>query len=323
MPKSSESKPTTWRDVLAVHPAADMFPLLPPDELKELAADIRKNGVLESVTILQDADGKHVLLDGRNRYDALESLGNKIVHSLNPAKNKKKPLYKFNFATIVNSGQDWTDEKIKAFVISANVRRRHLDAETKRKLIAELLKADPAKSDRQIAAATKVDHKTVGAARKEAEGRGEIPRTAARKDTTGRTQPTARKTKPKPGEVVPFKRYVQDANHASAQEDHALPAEVRAARDADETDDGLPPAPIYPTRETPKGDEIWFGWLVNSWERCSYDQRVEFVKAFADEIESAKYPLLRENHVKAARAARAARKAKRNGKAHASDAATV
>jgi hypothetical protein len=40
-----------------------------------------------------------------------------------------------------------------AFVISANIRRRHLTAEQKRDLIAKVLKAQPRKSNRQIAKA--------------------------------------------------------------------------------------------------------------------------------------------------------------------------
>ena len=34
-----------WRALLAVHPAADLFPLLPDSELQELASDIEANGL--------------------------------------------------------------------------------------------------------------------------------------------------------------------------------------------------------------------------------------------------------------------------------------
>jgi hypothetical protein len=46
-----------------------------------------------------------------------------------------------------------------AFVISANIRRRHLTAEQKRDLIAKVLKAQPRKSNRQIAKATGTSHR--------------------------------------------------------------------------------------------------------------------------------------------------------------------
>ena len=62
-----------------------------------------------------------------------------------------------------------------AYVISANVHRRHLTAEQKREIIAAVLKAQPSKSNRTIAKQTKVDHKTVGAVREKLEAGGEIP----------------------------------------------------------------------------------------------------------------------------------------------------
>lgn len=65
---------------------------------------------------------------------------------------------------------------------------RHLTPEQKRELIEKVLRADPTKSDRQIARAVKVDNKTVGAVRKRAEAREEIPHVSKRTDTKGRSQ---------------------------------------------------------------------------------------------------------------------------------------
>jgi len=39
---------TGWRDILPVHPAADLLPLLPADELSALAGDIKLNGLNEN-----------------------------------------------------------------------------------------------------------------------------------------------------------------------------------------------------------------------------------------------------------------------------------
>src|SRR5205085_4815531 len=50
----------------AVHPVAALFPLLPPDELAALAADIRAHGLLHAVVL--GADGQ--VIDGRNRLAA-------------------------------------------------------------------------------------------------------------------------------------------------------------------------------------------------------------------------------------------------------------
>ena len=80
-----------------------------------------------------------------------------------------------------------------AYVLSANVHRRHLSAEQKRDLIAKVLKAQPTKSNRTIAKQTKVDDKTVGKVRRELEGRAEIPHVDVVEDTKGRKQPAKKK----------------------------------------------------------------------------------------------------------------------------------
>lgn len=49
------------------HPAADLFAMLAPDQLASLADDIKTNGLLEPITLL---DGQ--ILDGRNRLSACE-----------------------------------------------------------------------------------------------------------------------------------------------------------------------------------------------------------------------------------------------------------
>jgi hypothetical protein len=51
-----------------VHPVADLFPMLPADELAELAADIAERGLLQPIII--DDQGR--ILDGRNRLAACE-----------------------------------------------------------------------------------------------------------------------------------------------------------------------------------------------------------------------------------------------------------
>lgn len=79
------------------HPAADLFAMLAPDKLSELADDIRANGLLEPITLL---DGR--VLDGRNRLSACEQAG------VEPT-----------FTT-------YTGDSPVAFVWSKNFSRRHM-----------------------------------------------------------------------------------------------------------------------------------------------------------------------------------------------------
>jgi hypothetical protein len=79
-----------------------------------------------------------------------------------------------------------------AYVISANIHRRHLTAEQKRELIAKLIKATPEKSDRQIAETVKASPTTVGTVRAEMEAKGDVSKLDTRRDSKGRKQPAVK-----------------------------------------------------------------------------------------------------------------------------------
>lgn len=79
------------------HPLAGLFPLLDGDEFRDLAADIAANGLLEPIWLYEGQ-----ILDGRNRYVACLSVD-------------ATPTFR------TYSGADPI-----AFVVSENVRRRHL-----------------------------------------------------------------------------------------------------------------------------------------------------------------------------------------------------
>lgn len=98
------------------HEYADIFPLIAESELQSLANDIRANGLLHPVVIL---DGK--ILDGRNRYLACTKAG------VDP--------YFVEF-----SGTDPL-----SFIISENLNRRHLN-ESQRAIVAARL-ANMTRSD--------------------------------------------------------------------------------------------------------------------------------------------------------------------------------
>jgi len=184
----------TWRDVLPVHPAADLFPMVSTDELTALGEDIKTNGLQVPIVIWSaknDERNDFYLLDGRNRLDAMEMVGLQPVnldwkgggiHQLKQVEYRK--VYGDNGGNAIIARTD-----PYAFVVSANIHRRQLTAEQKRDLIGRVLKADPAKSNRQIAATIKVTtDKTVAAVRKEMESTAEIPQLTATTGKDGKTR---------------------------------------------------------------------------------------------------------------------------------------
>ncbi len=85
------------------HPIADLFPLMTDDERRDLATDIGQNGLREPIWLY---DGQ--IVDGRNRYLACQDAG-------------VEPRYR-----------DWDGQgSLVAFVVSLNVKRRHLSSSQK------------------------------------------------------------------------------------------------------------------------------------------------------------------------------------------------
>jgi hypothetical protein len=191
-----------WRKHLVVHPAADLFPLMSEAELRELAADIKKSGLAASIAVWYPADAllaktkpKGMLIDGRNRLDALASVG---LLGVNDKGELTTPLWGHESGWLSECTGFLLEECFYggdpyAIALSLNVHRRHLSAEQRRELIAKVLKATPEKSNNQIANQVKADDKTVGRVRADLESRSEIPNVDARTDTKGRKQPAKRK----------------------------------------------------------------------------------------------------------------------------------
>jgi hypothetical protein len=181
----------SWRDVLPIHPAANLFPRMTPDELAALGKDIKRNGLTSPIVLWSDGKAPARLFDGINRLDAIEmAIGPAMVGP--PSLSAGKDFLACNKVIVLDRSVD-----PYAFVISANIHRRHLTTEQKREIVAALLKANPERSNNATAKIAKVDDKTVGAVRAELERRSEIPNVSTRTDSKGRQQP-AKKTTTKP-----------------------------------------------------------------------------------------------------------------------------
>src|SRR5262249_8388159 len=139
-------------------------------EFDELVADIKKCGQQAQI-VLKDG----MILDGRNRYRACLAAG-------------IEPMF------ACEAYSDRITDPV-AFVVAANIRRRHLKPEDKIKILAQLVAAHPEKSDRQHAKEAGVSHPTMAKARRKAEATGKALPVDKRVGADGKER---KKPKPKP-----------------------------------------------------------------------------------------------------------------------------
>jgi hypothetical protein len=115
----------SWREEYPVHPCADVFPMMADPELRKLAEDIKVHGLAHPPVLWEDPKDKDKLwlLDGRNRLEAL--------------------------AILERQGQPWEGSPIidvhvkdpASYIISANIRRRHLTKAQQAELIVKTIRA--------------------------------------------------------------------------------------------------------------------------------------------------------------------------------------
>lgn len=84
------------------HEYANLFPMMQPDELQELVADIKSNGLIEPIVLYEEK-----ILDGRNRYLACGEAG-------------IKPHFEY-----------YKGDEPVSYAISKNLHRRHLTGSQK------------------------------------------------------------------------------------------------------------------------------------------------------------------------------------------------
>jgi len=115
-----------------IHPAANEFPLMSESEFRELVDDIKLNGQTDLIVVRTTAKGTEII-DGRNRQAACEEIG------------------------VEAQEKEWegTEEEIIPYIISKNIRRRHLTPDQQAAIIVKLrgpVIKDEAKKDKKEAA---------------------------------------------------------------------------------------------------------------------------------------------------------------------------
>ena len=99
---------------LQIHPLAEHFPRLPDDQLSDLTVDIRNRGVLNPITT---CDG--MVLDGRHRYEIALRLG------------------------VPCPMEEYAGDDPRGYVIAQNLKRRHLPALQRARIVMEVNKWKP------------------------------------------------------------------------------------------------------------------------------------------------------------------------------------
>lgn len=154
-----------------------VMPPLASDEYQELYEDIRANGVIEPIHV----DEGGIVIDGHHRSKIASELG---------------------IPCPVITHDDLDDAGKRSLAFTLNLKRRHLNREQRRALIAESLKADPQLSNREHARRTGSSPTTAGEVRREMEDEGRLSKLDSRISGDGRERPSTQPSRtPEPAPV--------------------------------------------------------------------------------------------------------------------------
>jgi ParB-like chromosome segregation protein Spo0J len=230
-----------------------VLPDLAPEQYEALKADIAERGVMVAV----DVDEFGVILDGHHRARACRELG-------------------INDCPVsVRSGL--TGGEKRSFARKANVLRRHLTREQVRELIGAQLRETPEWSDRQVAKAIGVDHKTVGSVRFDLRATGEIPQLEKLVGADGKQRPAGRAGKPRRQQAQPAWHDEDvdldgDDHDAEAQPSDA-PLDTKAAQEKARKRD---------EREKKRNDKEWAEWAGGPEKRAKMEHARDLIRMGVD-----------------------------------------
>lgn len=146
---------------------ADLFPPLGPKDRQRLSESIRQFGVKVPVVISETNE----VIDGANRLELA------IEHGLTDVPFAIRP--------------DHSELERRELAETLNLDRRHLSRDQIRALIADRLKSNPERSDRDIAAEVGSSDKTVASERQSLASTAEIPKLTSRRGRDGKLRRSA------------------------------------------------------------------------------------------------------------------------------------
>jgi DNA-binding Lrp family transcriptional regulator len=265
----------SWRDVLPIHPAAEMVEAATKEEQRILRGDLKQHGQREPIVLVRIRQGCEQVLDGRTRLDLQEANGDDVIG----ADGK---------LTVPHRIIELPDDAAAlSYVLSLNLFRRHLTLKQKRKLIEKLLKAMPERSNRQIAQLVDASPTTVGTKRGKMEAKGDVSKLDTSIDTRGRKQPARKGWSTQRWEKHRAKKRRHAAMAAPAAAEGGVVETTPTSTTAETTGGGEAPdlargqrvgAELVGYAESMDITSNTYSALLDAWYRSSADDRCRFLR---------------------------------------------